>query len=136
MSPTNPTRRRNDRGAVAIEFALVFPLLLLLIFGSFELGLATQDRALAANAAREGARAASLGGNDSDVDAAVRSVLGTTAADIAANCSTSDSESCDLGTAGGIATVTVTITYTGLTGWIPGLDHLQISQSNSMRIER
>jgi Flp pilus assembly pilin Flp len=48
-------RRRDEEGAVAVEFALVLPLLLLL-FGLITTGLAFSDHLSATNAVREGAR--------------------------------------------------------------------------------
>jgi hypothetical protein len=52
---------RNDKGVVAIEFVLVFPALLLVLFSVIVLGgfLGTTNRAI--GAARDGARLASLG---------------------------------------------------------------------------
>jgi Flp pilus assembly protein TadG len=55
-----PARRatRTDRGAAAIELALVFPVLLLTIAGIVDFGRAFFTEITLANAAREGARAA------------------------------------------------------------------------------
>ncbi|WP_395067702.1 TadE/TadG family type IV pilus assembly protein [Paraburkholderia silvatlantica] len=41
----------------AVEFALVLPVLLILLFGIIEMGLFLYDKAVITNAAREGARA-------------------------------------------------------------------------------
>ena len=49
-------RRRNERGAAAVEFALVMPLLLMLLFGIISTGMTFSDHLSATNAAREGAR--------------------------------------------------------------------------------
>jgi len=49
-----------ERGAVAAEFALMIPVLLLLIFGTVQLGLTYQRQSAVHAAAREGARVASL----------------------------------------------------------------------------
>jgi hypothetical protein len=48
--------RGEERGAVAVEFALVLPLLLLLLFGLVYTGLAYSDHLAVTNAVREGAR--------------------------------------------------------------------------------
>jgi len=48
--------RRTDRGAAAVEFALVMPLLLMLLFGIITTGLTFSDHLSATNAAREAAR--------------------------------------------------------------------------------
>jgi Flp pilus assembly pilin Flp len=52
--------RRQD-GAAAVEFALLLPLLVLLLFGFIQFGLAFNARIQATNAAREGARLAVVG---------------------------------------------------------------------------
>ncbi len=51
---TAPLARK--RGAVAVEFALTLPLLLILLFGIVEFGVMMYDQAVITNAAREGAR--------------------------------------------------------------------------------
>ncbi len=48
--------RRIPRGAVAVEFALVAPLILVLLFGIVEFGVMMYNQAVITNAAREGAR--------------------------------------------------------------------------------
>jgi Flp pilus assembly protein TadG len=50
-----------DRGAVAVEFALLLPVLLLLIFGIVDFGRAINAQITLTQAAREGARLAALG---------------------------------------------------------------------------
>ena len=47
---------RNQKGAAAVEFAIVLSLLLLLVFGIIEFGLLLYDKAVLTNASREGAR--------------------------------------------------------------------------------
>src|SRR6266699_2915884 len=49
-----------DRGAVAVEFALLLPMLLLLLFGIIDFGRALNAQITLTQAAREGARLASL----------------------------------------------------------------------------
>jgi Flp pilus assembly protein TadG len=46
-----------QQGAALVEFAIVLPVLLLLVFGMIELGIALYDKAVITNASREGARA-------------------------------------------------------------------------------
>jgi Flp pilus assembly protein TadG len=55
-------RERSERGAAAVEFALVMPLLLLLVFGIVEFGLIMNRQITVTHAAREGARYYSLPG--------------------------------------------------------------------------
>lgn len=60
-----PSRRgRGEGGASALEFALVVPVLLLIIFGIIEFGFMFQAQLALTHAAREGARLASVGKYD------------------------------------------------------------------------
>lgn len=49
-------RRRNERGAAAVEFALVVPLLLLIFFGIVNFGVIFAQELSLSNAARQAAR--------------------------------------------------------------------------------
>ncbi|MDP3892585.1 TadE/TadG family type IV pilus assembly protein [Nocardioides sp.] len=54
---TPPQRtHRTERGAAAVEFALVVPLLLMMLFGTITTGLTFADHLSATNAVREAAR--------------------------------------------------------------------------------
>jgi Flp pilus assembly protein TadG len=48
---------KDDRGATIVEFAIVLPLVLLLIFGIIDFGLLIYNKQILTNASREGARA-------------------------------------------------------------------------------
>ncbi len=48
---------RRTEGGAAVEFAIILPLLLLIIFSTIEFSLALYDKAVITNAAREAARA-------------------------------------------------------------------------------
>jgi Flp pilus assembly protein TadG len=50
-------RLKSCGGASAVEFAVILPLLVLILFGIIEFGLAFYDKAMITNASREGARA-------------------------------------------------------------------------------
>lgn len=49
---------RSEKGASAVEFALIAPLLFILTFGIIEFAVLLFDKAVVTNASREGARAA------------------------------------------------------------------------------
>ena len=53
-------RWRSERGAEFVEFALAFPLLLLVVMGIMDFGIMFQQYEVLTNAAREGARVAVL----------------------------------------------------------------------------
>lgn len=60
------SRRDQDRGAAAVEFALVLPILVVLVFGIVVFGRALNVQATLAGAARVAARAASLPASPTD----------------------------------------------------------------------
>ncbi|MDQ3486039.1 MAG: pilus assembly protein [Actinomycetota bacterium] len=53
---TRRAPQRSDDGAAAVEFALVVPLLLLLVFGAIQFGIVMAQNASLASGARAGAR--------------------------------------------------------------------------------
>ena len=61
----------NERGAAAVETAMVAGLLLLLVIGAFEWGMALRDWMTVSSATREGARAAASAGSNGQADCAV-----------------------------------------------------------------
>jgi len=77
MAPLRLRRLLNcQKGAELIEFALVFPLLLLVMFGIMDFGMLFQRYEVLTNAAREGARIAVLPGYaQADVTARVTQYL-------------------------------------------------------------
>jgi len=69
--------RRNRKGVAAVEFAVVAPVLFLMILGMIELGRAIMVQQVITNASREGARVAVLDGTTgTEVQNAVDSYLG------------------------------------------------------------
>ena len=50
----------SDRGSATVEFALVLPLVLVVVLGLVQVGLVVRDRLLVEAAARAGARAAAI----------------------------------------------------------------------------
>jgi Flp pilus assembly protein TadG len=56
----------DDRGAAAVEFAFILPLLLVLAFGIFEFGRSYHAKITLTHAAREGARALAVAGELDD----------------------------------------------------------------------
>jgi Flp pilus assembly protein TadG len=140
---TRKLRRWRDRGAAAVEFALLVGPLVMLIFGSIEFGLAVQAKTLLENSAREGVRMASLVGA-SDGSVAVQEVKDTVSHSLSSvpgvvldpnqivvTCTPAP---CVMGSAppGSVASVQVTVQYTGVTGLLPTAT---LTSSSTMRIE-
>ncbi|MCL1595726.1 MAG: pilus assembly protein [Actinomycetia bacterium] len=70
------TRRKNgERGAALVEFAVVLPLLMLLIFGIIEFGLLFRERLTIASAASSAARTGATMGTRADADLAILQAL-------------------------------------------------------------
>lgn len=63
---------KNDRGQTLVEFALILPVLLLLVIGMMDFGLIINQHMIMAEAAREGARSAALGGSNGTVITVVK----------------------------------------------------------------
>ncbi len=79
IRPSDPSR---ERGAGLAEFALVMPVLLMILFGIIEFGFAFRRSQAIEAAAREGGRLASLSSSSpSDVADRVDEALGSTAFD-------------------------------------------------------
>lgn len=57
---TRKKRLRSERGAAAVEFAVVLPVLLAIVFGAIDWGYYFFVREIVVNAAREGARVGTL----------------------------------------------------------------------------
>jgi Flp pilus assembly protein TadG len=62
---------RKEDGAAAVEFALIVGLLAILVFGLLEYGLAFWQVQNLRSAAREGARVASVRGDNTDISSAM-----------------------------------------------------------------
>lgn len=76
-------RRRDERGAAVVEFALVLPVLVLFMFGIIEFGRAYNARIELTAAVREGARAVALGATSDEArDATRNGAPGLTSANI------------------------------------------------------
>lgn len=126
--------RNREKGASVVEFALVLPLLLLLVFGIMEMGWLFAQQVEVRNAAREGARMAVVdyplpGSGDSSaiVDAVcTRASLSADRAFVSIRDTGNDS-----------AEVLVSQDYASLTGFLPYLNNnVTIRSTVEMRIER
>jgi Flp pilus assembly protein TadG len=113
-------RRSGDRGAAAVEMAIVLPLLLLIVFGLIDFGRMYFTQITLTAAAREGARASALGRSaqvPTIVSTAANPISGVTGA-VTSACPATIPSGSNVST-----TVTASYTYSFLTpiGAIAGL---------------
>jgi Flp pilus assembly protein TadG len=111
VHPADATKQpRGDRGAATVEFALVMPLLLVLVLGIAEFGRAYNIQTTISGAAREGVRVMALQNSASEartatVSAAAPAVTLTSGQILV-------SPSCPAPGTGSTARATVTVNYT------------------------
>jgi len=67
--PPPSSAKARDRGTAAVEFALVLPVLLLIVFGIIDFGRALNAQIELTGAAREGVRLAALGSSNAAIQA-------------------------------------------------------------------
>jgi Flp pilus assembly protein TadG len=65
-----PEARRDERGSAVVEFALVVPVLMVFLLAMIQAGLLLRDQLVVLEAARAGAREASVSAADEEVRAA------------------------------------------------------------------
>jgi len=68
-------RRNCQSGQSVVEFALVLPLLLIVLFGIMEFGLCLYDKAIVTNASREGARHGIVAQDPRVTDTEIRTIV-------------------------------------------------------------
>lgn len=110
--------RRDDRGAAAVEFALVVPILLLILIGIINFGFVFAQQISLNNAARQAARYAVVDGRDctqivNEARLAAETVgmtvaAGTVPVPVISNCSSGGARPCAGSTPGTNVTVTMT----------------------------
>jgi Flp pilus assembly protein TadG len=125
---THSSNASGRRGAALVEFAIVAPLLLALVFGIIESGLLIKDDLAIQHAAREGARSAAMGDTTSAIIQRIEDsspAARLTASNITLEKSTlssggwaalGDSGSQNDAVSGGCVRVTVTLGHQWLTG--------------------
>jgi Flp pilus assembly protein TadG len=150
----------HERGAEAVEFALVLPVFVLLVFGVVDFGYMINRDTMINNASREGAREGALNPDQNAIECAVRQSLSTVETPalktVTANCqptptkitvlvtcrTPSDSTTCAVTNVTDFAsggTVIVKVSYTH--SWITPVGStikpggILLSKSTEMRIE-
>jgi Flp pilus assembly protein TadG len=126
------TLKHNQHGQAIVEFALVIPLLLLVIFAIIEFSHIFETMNVLTSAAREGARVASLSNpvSTSTVTTAAQTVL------TSGSVTQTPTVTVTGPNANAEVTVTVRITYTPITGYaIPGIGVMNLQRSATMHWE-
>ena len=121
---------RSESGASAVEFALLLPVLMMILFGIIEFGMALYRQAILTNASREGARLGIVQSVPPITTAAVDARINTylTSAGITPGSVTRNSPFPGVGgVTGTLVTVTLTLPYTyvvlpGLTSITPSIN--------------
>ncbi len=109
------TRQELDRGAVAVEMALLLPVLLLLLLGITEFGRAYNAQVTLTNAAREGVRAMAITNDPAKARTAAQNAASTLRPALVASNFTPAPTACS-SAAGASTTFTITYQLSSLTG--------------------
>jgi hypothetical protein len=108
-------KQAQQRGAAVVEFALILPILLVLLVGGIDASLAFYDKAVITNASREGARAGIVARNPLLTDAQIRQVVNQYAQSALVSFGSNPAPPNVLiqkGSLGGDNTLQVTVSYT------------------------
>lgn len=111
---------RRQRGAAAVEFALVLPILMTVLMGAIDWGWFFYIDQLVTNAAREGARAGSVVDPSGDPVAAAKIAAGAFLDKVKLTGAAVDAATASVGGSQGIQ-VTVTYPVGSLSGFLTGL---------------
>lgn len=135
-------RGARQRGTTIVEMAVVAPVVLILLIGTMDLGIAVYAYNTMAEAARAGTRYAAVHGskakkqagpaaNDPEVEKTVRAYApGVIASDLTVASSWPDGDN----EPGSRVTVTVNYDYRPATTWIIGFTKLKLGSSSTMYI--
>ncbi|WP_427117822.1 TadE/TadG family type IV pilus assembly protein [Pseudarthrobacter scleromae] len=109
----------SERGAAAVEFAILLPLLLMLVLGTIEFGRAYNAQITLTNAARDGVRVMAIGNDPARAKTAAKNAAASVSSTIPTSDITLSTNACSTG-----AQVTLTIKYklstiTGIAGPFP-----------------
>ncbi|CAG9165019.1 hypothetical protein LMG23992_00165 [Cupriavidus laharis] len=111
--------KQKQKGVAAVEFAIVLPILLMIVFGIVDFGIGLYNKAVLTNAAREGARAGIVLRSPKYTAADVNAVVQQYAANYLITFGTTNTPVVDAtvgigGSFGQPLTVKVSWTYSGL----------------------
>lgn len=130
---------KREEGAAAVEFALLLPLLMMILFGIIEFGLVLFNQEVITNASREGARFGIVIGNPRPATGQIQDVVNTYLTNAGLNSSNATvSVAGAQGASGSDLTVSVTFPYTFLV--LPNFaasltDSLNLNAATVMKLE-
>jgi Flp pilus assembly protein TadG len=120
---------KDRKGQNLVEFALVVPLLLMLVIGIAEFGRAWMTKNILTGAAREAVRMYAVKDDIGAADARLDNILFSASLDLSRR---------TIGRSNVDNTVSYTISYnfpTAIIGFLPGLDNISLSTTTTMRKE-
>lgn len=100
-------KRDSERGAAAVEFAILLPLLLMLVLGTIEFGRAYNAQITLTNAARDGVRVMAINNDATAAKTAAQNAAASVSSTIPASDVILSTTTCSTGNQ-----VTLTIKYT------------------------
>jgi Flp pilus assembly protein TadG len=128
--------RLNQKGGASVEFAIVLPLLMLLICGTIEFGVLFYNKQVVINASREAVRAGIAGANNATIQQIASDYCGSRLIGLknaipegSVNVVVTPPD------AKNDLTVSVKLDYEFLFSAIVGIDHTQVSGQTVMRME-
>jgi Flp pilus assembly protein TadG len=129
---THKLRRRRHRGAAAVEFALVVPLLVMILFGIMEFGYAFFIQSSVAGAARVGVRSYAINWTKPSAQTDATTIVKSAVPDPLAVLSVAYPSPCT--TPGTQTTVVITYQYHSLTGLLDALlgPNIKVTGKGSM----
>ncbi|WP_087873949.1 TadE/TadG family type IV pilus assembly protein [Arthrobacter globiformis] len=105
--------RKSERGAVAVEFAILAPVLIMILLGIMEFGRAYNVQSILTNAAREGVRSMAISNNQNTAKMAAQNAAVQLSPALADGNITFSGTDCTVGTQ---MTLTVSYNLSTLTG--------------------
>ena len=130
---------KNQKGASAVEFALLLPVLILILFGTIEFGLLLYNQQVITNASREGARAGIVAQtprvSESEIETVVLNYCGTNLVTFGAYAAPAVNVSSTGNMFGDDLTVRVTFDYTFLVLSSLGFGPRQLVGRTLMKLE-
>jgi|GEM_PF-1010491 len=125
-------RTQSQKGSALVEFALILPMFLLLLFGVITFSIALYDKTVLTMATREGARAGAIHDPNSSSSSRAQTAASNVCQNNLITFGDSMTPAITATTSGDILTVSANINYTGL--YIFSIA-LPISAESSMRLE-